>query len=79
MALSVSYFSPIFFLALRRTRRDPPQPGPFDCGRFGLVINLFALVYYHLDAIPTSATRHEGQHELWGPLLGAVIVGALID
>jgi hypothetical protein len=82
MTLSVLYILPIFFLALRRIRRHPPQPRPFGCGRCGPVINLRPSLFdlrYHLDAIPTSATRHEGQHELCGPLLGAVIVGAPID
>jgi choline transport protein len=83
MALSVSYIPPIFFLALRRIRRDAPQPGPFDCGRFGLVINLFALVYLVFIIIwmpfPQVLPVTKDNMNYAGPLLGAVIVGALID
>lgn len=81
MVLSVSYIPPILFLALRRIRRDPPQPWLFDCGRFGLVINLFGLVYLVFIIIwmpfPQLPITKDNVN-FAALLLGAVIVGVMI-
>ena len=82
MVLSVSYNSPILFLALRQIRRGPPQPWLFDCGRFDLVINLFALVYLVFIIIwmpfPQVLPITKDNVNFAGLLLGAVIVGVMI-
>ena len=83
MALYVSYMPPIAFLAIRRIFGNAPQPGPFTLGRAGLAVNLLALVYLIYVVIwipfpqflPVTATNMNYA----GPLLGAVILGALLD
>jgi choline transport protein len=83
MALSVSYTPPIFFLALRRIRRDPPQPGPFGlwplrpCYQYlrpGLLV--FTIIWLPFPQVLPVAKDNMNYAD---PLLGAVIVGALID
>jgi hypothetical protein len=83
MALCVSYVPPISFLALRRIRGAAPTPGPFKVGRFGLAVNLFALAYLIFVIIwmpfPQMLPVTGKNMNYAGPLLGAVIVGALLD
>jgi choline transport protein len=83
MALAVSYVPPILFLAIRRIRGDAPKPGPFDCGRFGIVINISALIYLVFIIIwmpfPQVLPVTKDNMNYAGPLLGAVIIGAVID
>ncbi len=83
LSLSVSYIPPIAFMALRRIRGTAPEPGPFSMGRFGLAINLFSLAYlaYVVTWMPfpqfLPVTAKNMNYA--GPLLGAVLIGALAD
>ncbi|KAE9379461.1 amino acid transporter [Stipitochalara longipes BDJ] len=83
IALYISYFIPIFFLVIRKLQNRHPQYGPFKLGRWGLPINLYALVFivYILTFLPfpvelpvTAANMNYA-----GPLVGAIIVLALGD
>lgn len=83
IALYISYFIPIFFLVIRKLQNRHPQYGPFKLGRWGLAINLYALVFivYILTFLPfpvelpvTAANMNYA-----GPLVGAIIVLALGD
>jgi amino acid transporter len=83
LALSVSYIPPIFFLALRRIRRRAPEPGPFTMGNWGLSVNLLALAYLVFVIIwmplPPFLPVDKMNMNYAGPLLGAVILGAVLD
>ena len=83
MALCVSYMPPIAFLALRRILGNAPQPGPFTIGRAGLPVNLLALAYLIFVVIwmpfPQELPVTGSNMNYAGPLLGAVILGALLD
>lgn len=45
IALYFSYIIPIFLLVLKRLRRETINFGPFTLGKWGLWINLYALVF----------------------------------
>ena len=83
MALCVSYIPPIAFLALRRIFGNAPKPGPFTMGRAGLAINFMALAYLIFVVIwmpfPQILPVTGSNMNYAGPLLGAVILGALLD
>jgi choline transport protein len=75
---------PITFLALRRISRNEPEPGPFTMGRrVGLAVNLLALAYLIFVVIwmpfPQALPVTGSNMNYAGPLLGAVILGALLD
>lgn len=74
---------PIAFLAIRRIRGNEPEPGPFTMGRFGLPINLLAIAYLIFVVIwmpfPQILPVTGSNMNYAGPLLGAVILGALLD
>ena len=68
---------------MAKLRHDHIPYGPFRLGRFGLVINIFALVYAIFIAIflpfppfvpVTAATMNYG-----GPVMGLVIIFAITD
>ncbi|KAF2192733.1 amino acid transporter [Zopfia rhizophila CBS 207.26] len=86
LALYISYFFPIFFLFIRRLSRSHPAPiawGPFKLGRLGPFINLAAMCYIIFIVIwmpfPTALPVDGLNMNYAGPLVGAVIVGALLD
>lgn len=83
IALYISYFIPIFFLVIRKLQNRHPHYGPFKLGRYGLPINLFALVYilYILSFLPfpTILPVTAVNMNYAGPLMAAVIVIALGD
>ncbi len=83
LALYISYIIPILFFIMAKLRHDHIPYGPFRLGRFGLVINIFALVYAIFIAIflpfppfvpVTAATMNYG-----GPVMGLVIIFAITD
>lgn len=45
LALYVSYLIPIVLLLLRRVKKKHIEFGPFTLGRFGLFVNMYAIVY----------------------------------
>jgi choline transport protein len=84
MALSVSYIPPILFSTLRRLRTNDMPAGPFNLGRgLGLANSICALVYLIFIVIwmpfPTVLPVTAKNFNYAGPLLGAVIIGALVD
>lgn len=83
LALHVSYFIPIFFMAIRKIRGPPPPYGPFKLGRLGLVTNVFALVYLIFVVLwmpwPSVLPVTGSTMNYAGPLVGLVILAALAD
>lgn len=57
IALYISYAIPILFLLLRKLRGRTPELGPFELGRWGVTVNLMAVLYIVyvlcLVALPT--------------------------
>jgi choline transport protein len=83
IALMLSYVLPIIFFALARFRHDRIPFGPFHLGRFGLPINIFAILYgvYIFIWLPFPPYLPvTAQNMNWsGPVLGGVIVFAVLD
>jgi len=83
MALCISYMPPISFLALRRIRGTAPEPGPFTMGRWGLITNLLAVAYLIFVVIwmpfPQELPVTASNMNYAGPIIGAIILGALLD
>jgi choline transport protein len=83
IALYISYMLPILFLLIHRLRAKHIAYGPFKLGPFGILLNIFSLLYgiYILIWLPfppflpvTSTNMNYG-----GPVMGAVILFALVD
>lgn len=83
MGLYFSYLLPILFILLRKLKGDHPVYGPFHLGRFGIPLNIIALCYgiYIVIFLPfplvlpvTAADMNYA-----GPILGAVMLLALVD
>ncbi|KAF2007374.1 amino acid transporter [Amniculicola lignicola CBS 123094] len=86
LALYISYFFPILFIFFRRISPSHPTPvpwGPFKLGMYGPFINLGAMLYIVFIVIwmpfPTFLPVTGLNMNYAGPLIGAVIVGALCD
>jgi choline transport protein len=45
LSLYISYMIPIFFMLLRKLENRHPEYGPFKLGRWGILINTYALVW----------------------------------
>lgn len=45
LALYVSYLIPIILLVMKRFRKEPIALGPWNLGRWGLIINLYAIIF----------------------------------
>lgn len=83
ISLSVSYIPPILFFFLKKLRGEPISYGPFKLGRYGIATNVLALVYLCFVVIwmpfPTMLPVTGSNMNYAGPLMGAIIVGALLD
>jgi amino acid transporter len=86
LGLYISYFFPIFFLFWRRLSRNHPTPipwGPFKLGIYGPFINLGAMLYIIFIVIwmpfPAFLPVDGLTMNYSGPILAAVILGALAD
>ncbi|KAF2867084.1 amino acid/polyamine transporter I [Massariosphaeria phaeospora] len=86
LALYISYFFPILFLFIRRVSRSHPEPipwGPFQLGALGPIVNLAAMCYIIFIIIwlplPTFLPVDGLSMNYAGPIIGAVILGALLD
>ncbi|OCK78966.1 amino acid transporter [Lepidopterella palustris CBS 459.81] len=83
LALYISYFFPILFIFLRRISSNPPTYGPFKLGILGIPLNLLALCYIIFIIVwmpfPTILPVTGNNMNYAGPLVGAVILGALCD
>jgi choline transport protein len=85
LALYISYFFPIFFLFIRRLSRSQPPIvwGPFRLGRWGVLINFAAMCYILFTIIwmpfPTILPVNGTNFNYAGPLVGAIVIGGLLD
>lgn len=84
--LYISYFFPIFFLFKRRLSRSNTTPiswGPFRLGAVGPFINLAALCYIVFVLIwmplPAFLPVDSVNMNYAGPIVGAIMLGALLD
>jgi len=81
--LNVSYIPPILFIALQKLRRQHIEYGSFKLGRFGILVNLVALGYLCFVVLwipfPTELPVTGSNMNYAGPLLGALIIAALLD
>lgn len=83
ISLYLSYLIPIFFLLTRKVRGQQLPYGPFKLGRWGIAVNLFAIVYIlyvvSFMPLPTILPVTSLNMNYAGPLVLAIIVLALID
>ena len=86
LGLYISYFFPIFFLLWRRLSRSQSTPipwGPFRLGAAGPCVNLGAICYLLFVIVwmpfPTFLPVDSINMNYAGPIVGAVILGALLD
>ncbi|KAF2404832.1 amino acid transporter [Trichodelitschia bisporula] len=83
MGLCVSYVPPIVFILVRKLRGDRPAYGPFKMGRYGVAVNIIAIVYLIFIIIwlpfPQFLPVTGSNFNYAGPLLGVVILGAIAD
>jgi amino acid transporter len=83
VAFLVSYTIPILFIMIRKLQGRHPQYGPFKLGRWGIVINLCALVYIlfvlSFVVLPPSRPVTAKTMNYAGPLVLAVIALAVAD
>ncbi|KAF2679390.1 amino acid transporter [Lentithecium fluviatile CBS 122367] len=86
LALYISYFFPILFLFIRRVNPSHPAPipwGPFKLGVWGPVVNVGAMCYIIFVLIwmpfPSFLPVDGLSMNYAGPIVGAIIVGALVD
>lgn len=83
LALYISYLVPILLILLRKLEGRHPAYGPFRLGRWGIPINIFALLYGIFVVIwlpfppvlPVTALNMNYA----GPVMIAVIIIALLD
>jgi len=82
-SLNVSYSPPILFITLKKIRRQEIEYGEFKLGRYGIPINLVALGYLFFVILwipfPTELPVTGSNMNYAGPLLGALIIAALLD
>lgn len=83
LALYISYLVPISLILLRKLEGRHPAYGPFRLGRWGIPINLFALVYGTFVVIwlpfPPILPVTSLNMNYAGPVMISVIVIALLD
>jgi choline transport protein len=83
ITLYISYVIPILFLLIRKVRGQHPQYGPFKLGRWGIPVNLFAVLYilYVLSFIPLPTIMPVTALNMnyAGPIVLAIILMAITD
>jgi choline transport protein len=83
LALYISYIIPILFFTLAKLRGDDIRYGPFRLGRFGILINIFAIIYAIFIAIflpfPPIVPVTAQNMNYGGPVMGFVILMAIVD
>lgn len=81
IALYISYFIAILMMLIRRFSTTPPEFGPWTMGKFGLPVNVFALVYSAYVIIwlpfPTAMPITGPNFNYSSPILAAVVLLAL--
>jgi len=83
LALYASYLPPILFLLIRKLEGRHPKYGPFSLGRWGVPINIFALLYGGFIIIwipfPTSLPVTRETMNYAGPVWLSCLLLALLD
>jgi choline transport protein len=84
LGLNISYIIPILFFLLKKVFGPLiKEYGPFTLGRWGIPINIFALVYLIFITIwipfPTTLPVTAQNMNYAGPVFLIVIIGALAD
>lgn len=83
LALYVSYLIPIILLVMKRFRGEHINFGPFGLGRFGLWINLYAIVFgvYIVIFLPFPVATPVSAESMnyAGPVFIGLLLIALID
>jgi hypothetical protein len=83
ISIAFSYVPPILFVTVQKLRGNPPQYGPFKLGRYGILVNIFALCYLVFIIIwmpfPTLLPVTAKNMNYAGPLLGVIVIGAVLD
>ncbi|KAF2494614.1 amino acid transporter [Lophium mytilinum] len=83
LGLYVSYILPILFFLITRLSKNKPIYGPFRLGAWGIPLNIFALCYIVFIVIwtpfPTTLPVTRDTMNYAGPIMGAIILGGLID
>lgn len=82
-ALYLSYLIPITLLVIKRLRKQHIGFGPFQLGRFGLWINLYAMIYGVFICIflpfPPQRPVTAKNMNYASPVLGGCILFGLVD
>ena len=82
LALYISYLVPIALILLRKLEGRHPAYGPFRLGRWGVPVNIFALLYGVFIVIwlpfPPILPVTKSNMNYAGPVMLAVIIIALI-
>lgn len=80
-ALYISYIIPITLLVIKRIRQEKVDFGPFRVRRFGLLVNLYALVYGVFICIflpfPPDLPVNASNFNYASPVFGGVIILAV--
>ena len=83
LALYLSYLPPILFLLIRKLEGRHPTYGPFTLGRWGIPINLFAIIYGAFIVIwlpfPTMLPLTKNTMNYASPVWIACVLLALVD
>lgn len=84
-SLYISYIIPIVLLVLRRfdQAREPIQWGPWTLGRYGLAVNLYAIIFGTFIVIfvpfPTELPVKAENMNYAGPVFGGMALLLLVD
>jgi choline transport protein len=83
IGLHVSYVLPIAFILLRKIRGPPVAYGPFNLGKLGIPVNMFALLYLIYVIIwfplPTILPVTGANMNYAGPILLTIILCGIMD
>ena len=83
ISLYISYLVPIVLFLLRKLEGRHPTYGPWNLGKFGIPINIFAVCYCIFVIIwlpfPSMLPVTAKNFNYAGPIMGAVIIIALAD
>lgn len=81
--LYVSYIIPILLLVMKRIRKEPIAFGPWTLGKWGLPVNIFAIVFAVFICIfvpfPTILPVTAINMNYCGPVFGGLIILLLLD
>jgi choline transport protein len=79
----ISYVLPILFIMLRKIRGPPLVYGPFSLGKWGVPVNMFALLYLIFVIIwmpfPTEIPVTASNMNYAGPILLVIILAGIAD